>query len=115
VVAQGSKETRVGDRRCRYDPDHSLVVSAALPYVTQITEASAERPYLGLVLRLDPVLVSSVIGEAGRPAPRRQPPMTAIDVGPLDADLLDAVVRPSPLQTPDVTFRRADPSRPAAR
>src|SRR6478752_430770 len=35
VVAQGSKETRVGNRSYRYDPDHYLVASAALPYATQ--------------------------------------------------------------------------------
>ncbi len=93
VIAQGSKETRVGDRRYRYDPAHYLVATAALPYATQITEASKERPYLGFVLRLDPTLVGSVMVEAGRPAPRGHSSVTAIDVSPLDADLLEAVVR----------------------
>ncbi len=93
VVGQGSKETRVGDRRYRYDPAHYLIVSNALPYVTQITEASKERPYLGLVLSLDPTLVGSVMVEAGRPAPRGQSAVTAMDVSPLDVDLLDSVVR----------------------
>ena len=93
VIAQGSKEVRVGDRRYRYDPAHYLIVTNALPYATQITEASTERPYLGLVLALDPALVGSVMVEAGRPAPRGQSAVTAMDVSPLDADLLDAVVR----------------------
>jgi len=73
VVAQGSKETRVGDRRYRYDPAHYLIVTNALPYATQITEASNEQPFLGLVLSLDPTLVGSVMVEAGRPAPRASP------------------------------------------
>ena len=93
VVAQGSKETRVGDRRYRYDPAHYLIVTNALPYATQITEASNEQPFLGLVLSLDPTLVGSVMVEAGRPAPRGQSAVTAMDVSPLDADLLDAVAR----------------------
>jgi AraC-like DNA-binding protein len=93
VVAQGSKETRVGDRRYRYDPAHYLIVSNALPYATQITEASKERPYLGLVLSLDPMLVGSVMVEAGRPAPRGHSAITAMDVSPLEVDLLDSVVR----------------------
>jgi AraC-like DNA-binding protein len=93
VVAQGSKETRVGDRRYRYDPAHYLIVTNALPYATQITEASKERPFLGLVLSLDPTLVGSVMVEAGRPAPRGQSAVTAMDVSPLDVDLLDSVVR----------------------
>ncbi len=93
VIAQGSKETLVGDRRYRYDPAHYLVASAALPYATQITEASPERPYLGVVLALDPLLVGSVMVEAGRPTSRNHAPVAAMDVSPLDAGLRDAVVR----------------------
>jgi AraC-like DNA-binding protein len=93
VVAQGSKEVRLGDRRFRYDPAHFLVATAALPVASRITEASKERPFLNLLLRLDPALVGSVMVEAGRPAPRGHSAATAIDVSLLDADLLDAVVR----------------------
>lgn len=93
VIAQGSKEIRLGDSRYRYDPAHYLIVTAELPYATRITEASKECPYLGLVLRLDPVLVGSVMVEAGHPEPRGNAPVKAIAVSPLDAGLLDAVVR----------------------
>lgn len=93
VIAQGSKEIRLGDRRYRYDPAHSLVASAALPIATRVVEATEERPYLGFVLRLDPTLVGAVMVEAGHPEPRSDSAVTAIDVSPLDADLLDAVVR----------------------
>lgn len=93
VIAQGSKEIRLGDNRYRYDPAHFLVVTAALPFASRIAEASPERPYLGVVLRLDPALVGSVMVEAGRPTPRGQAAMSAVDVSPLDADLLDAVLR----------------------
>jgi AraC-like DNA-binding protein len=93
VIAQGSKEILLGDRRYRYDPAHYLVVTAALPIASRITEASEERPYLGLVLKLDPALVGSVMVEAGRPAPRSQSAVTAIAVSPLDESLLDAAER----------------------
>jgi AraC-like DNA-binding protein len=93
VIAQGSKEILLGDELYRYDPAHYLITTAALPITTRITEASEERPYLGLVLRLDPTLVGSVIVEAGHPAPRGHAAVKAIDVSPLDAGLLDAVVR----------------------
>ena len=93
VIAQGSKEVLLGDRRYRYDPAHYLIATAALPVASRITEASPERPYLSLVLTLDPALVGSVMVEAGHPAPRGQSAVTAIDVSPLDAGLLDAVVR----------------------
>jgi AraC-like DNA-binding protein len=93
VIAQGSKEIRLGDSRYRYDPAHYLIATAELPIFSQIIEASPERPYLGLVLTLDPTLVGSVMVEAGLPAPRSQASIKAIAVSPLDAGLLDAVVR----------------------
>src|ERR671910_1785450 len=93
VIAQGSKEILLGDNRYRYDPAHYLITTAALPITSRITEASEERPYLGLVLRLDPTLVGSVMVEAGHLTPRGHAAVQAIDVSPLDAGLLDAVVR----------------------
>jgi AraC-like DNA-binding protein len=93
LIAQGSKEILLGDKRYRYNPAHYLISTVALPYATWINEASPERPYLGFVLKLDPILVGSVLVEAGHVAQRRHAAVTAIDVSPLDVDLLDAAVR----------------------
>jgi len=93
VIAQGSKEIVLGDNRYWYDPAHYLISTAALPIASWVAEASPERPYLALVLKLDPILVGSVLVEAGHLAPRSQSAVTAIDVSPLDAGLLDAVLR----------------------
>jgi AraC-like DNA-binding protein len=93
VIAQGSKEILLGDDRYRYDPAHYLITTAALPVSGRILEASEERPYLSLRLDLDPALVGSVMVEAGHPPPRGHAAVRAIDVSPLDAGLLDAVVR----------------------
>ena len=93
VIAQGSKEILLGDHRYRYDPAHYLITTAELPVAGQITEASEERPYLSLRLELDPALVGSVMVESDHPAPRDHAAVKAIDVSPLDAGLLDAVVR----------------------
>jgi AraC-like DNA-binding protein len=93
VIAQGSKEVLLGDDCYRYDANHYLITAAALPTATRVTEASEERPYLGVVLGLDPALVGSVMVEAGHPAPREHTAVRAFDVSPLDEGLLDAVVR----------------------
>jgi AraC-like DNA-binding protein len=93
VIAQGSKEVLLGDELYRYDADRYLITAAALPTTTRVTEASEERPYLGVVLGLDPALVGSVMIEAGHPAPREGAAVRAFDVSPLDEGLLDAVVR----------------------
>jgi AraC-like DNA-binding protein len=71
VIAQGAKEIHLG-----------------------IADAAPDRPYLSLRLDLDPALVASVMLEARMPAPRRDTGSArALDVSPLDADLLDAAVR----------------------
>lgn len=72
LIAQGSKEVLLGDKRYRYDPGHYLVSTVALPYATSITEASPERPYLGFVLKLDPTIVRTINLQAqpGPPRPR---------------------------------------------
>jgi AraC-like DNA-binding protein len=93
VIAQGSKEVFLGNERYLYDPAHYLLVTAELPLVGHVFDASKERPYLSLRLELDPTLVGSVMVEAGHVSPRSHANVRAINVSPLDASLLDAVVR----------------------
>ncbi len=93
VIAQGSKEVLLGESRYRYDPSQYLLATVELPRVSQVLEASKERPYLSLRLELAPTLVSSVMVEAGHTSPPGPADVRAIDVSPLDVHLLDAVVR----------------------
>lgn len=93
IIAQGSKEILIGSSRYRYDPANYLIVTLGLPYVSQLLEASPDRPFLGLRLVLPPALVGAVIVEAGQ-APAFGPGKDlAIAVSRLDADLMDAAVR----------------------
>lgn len=64
---------------------HYLIATTELSFMSRITEASEERPSLGVALRLDPVLVGSIMVEAGHPAPRADADVRAINVSPLDA------------------------------
>jgi hypothetical protein len=102
VIAQGSKEIHLGEHRYLYDPFHYLLVTAELPIAAQILEASETHPYLSLVFKLDSSLVSSVMIESGGGRWRTTTDQMALDVSPLDANLLDAVVRlVQLLDTPD--------------
>ncbi len=92
MMAQGEKEVLLGDDCYRYDAHSYLITGAALPTTSRVTEASEERPYLGVVLGLDPALVGSVMVEAGHTAPKEHA-VRAFDVSPLDEGLLDAVLR----------------------
>lgn len=93
VIAQGSKEVFLGNERYLYDASHYLIVTANLPVAAHVVEASKAHPYLSLRLKLDPLLVSSVMVEAGHTGLPQRASVRAINVSPLDAELLDAVVR----------------------
>jgi AraC-like DNA-binding protein len=93
MIAQGSKEVLLGESRYRYDPLHYLLATIELPSVSRVLEASKERPYLSLRLELAPTLVGSVMVEAGHASPRDHADARAINVSPLDGQLLDACVR----------------------
>jgi AraC-like DNA-binding protein len=92
-VAQGGKRALVGEEVFRYDSGHYLLFTVDLPVIFQVLEASQERPYFGLRLDLDPALVASVLMDSGFETKKGDATVKAVDVSPVDADLLDAVVR----------------------
>ncbi len=102
VIAQGAKTLTLGGDVFRYDPAHYMIATVGVPMTAQVVEASPDRPYLSLRLELDPAAVASVMVESGPAQPRGDDGIRAVDVSPLDADLLDATVRLVRLmETPD--------------
>ncbi|MBS1798175.1 MAG: AraC family transcriptional regulator [Acidobacteria bacterium] len=93
VIAQGGKEVFLGDEMFRYDSGHYLISTVDLPIVSHVVEASEDRPYLSVRLDLDTAVVTDVMIEAGLENRRAAAPVKAMDVSPVDADLLDAIVR----------------------
>lgn len=93
VMVQGSKEIFLGGERYRYDAARYLLISAGVPVVGHIVEATAQRPYLAARLVLDPATVSAVLVETGLLSAERDDDIKALAVSRIDADLLDAVVR----------------------
>ncbi len=93
IVAQGSKELILGKQAFHYDPAHYLITTASLPIISRVVEASPEIPYLAIVLRLDPVMVGSVLMDAGYLPTRKSKSVRAVNVSKLDENLLDAAVR----------------------
>jgi AraC-like DNA-binding protein len=53
VTLQGAKRSTFGAQSFEYRAGEALVVSIALPAQSEIIDASAQEPYLGLVLELD--------------------------------------------------------------
>ncbi len=103
VIAQGSRVISLGNECYEYDPAHYLLTTLNFPRVSQVLKASVECPYLSLRLDLDPQLVSSVMVETGYSITSRgSNNVRAIDVSPLDVNLLDAVLRLTRLlESPD--------------
>src|SRR4051794_773844 len=107
VIAQGAKTLTLGEDVFRYDPAHYMIATVGVPMTAQVVEASPERPYLSLRLALDPAVVALVMFDSGLAQPRTagggvNDGVRAINVSPLDADLLDATVRLVRLmETPD--------------
>lgn len=92
-IAQGSKQAQLGEEMFTYDPEHYMIYTVDLPLIFRINEASAECPYLGFRLMLEPALVASVLVESGLKLKKADAGAKAMDVNRVDADLLDSVVR----------------------
>jgi AraC-like DNA-binding protein len=93
VVAQGTKDIMLGEETFRYDPAHYLISTMELPLVGEVVKASPQSPYLSCRLVLDPSIVTSVMVESGQVHPRGDGNVKAINVSPLDMNLLDAMLR----------------------
>jgi hypothetical protein len=92
LVVQGRNRTILGHHDLHYGNDRYLITPVEVPVVTQVPDASADTPFLSLMLRLDSVLVADVLAAGAlRPA---SPPATDQDpTGTLDPGLLRAVLR----------------------
>ncbi|MBT9433452.1 AraC family transcriptional regulator [Candidatus Sodalis endolongispinus] len=98
VVAQGDKWTSFGSQRYRYGAGRALLVNVEMPSVGRVVQASADKPFLGIIIALDPyrlkatlkslsALPSSVKAGANTSGAI----VTAIDSGPLAQCILRLV------------------------
>lgn len=92
-VAQGRKQTMLGDEVVAYGPGQFLVVSAELPLTGQILEASPAQPYLCLRLDLDPVILDSIVEQANLSRAPGDRPERGVAVCPVPMSMQDAVER----------------------
>ena len=92
VVAQGAKQTLLGDETYRYDQANYLITSIDLPVSSQVIDASPERPYLCAMLRFDGRVIAELLADADLP-PSSATSARGIAVSPLSEELLDTVLR----------------------
>ncbi|MBE0598990.1 MAG: AraC family transcriptional regulator [Desulfuromonadales bacterium] len=93
LIGQGAKRVMLEEDVYPYDAYHFLVTSVDLPVVAQITEASREKPYLGLTLVLDQREIAQLMVDNNLPAPRVQPAGRGMAVSEISLPLLNAFLR----------------------
>lgn len=90
LVLQGSKLVTMGTQAYAFAAGDSLLVTADVPTVSQITRASAAEPYLSLVFELDSAVIAELVvqmeGEVGADS-------VPVRVHPSDSEVADAALR----------------------
>jgi AraC-like DNA-binding protein len=92
VVAQGAKTVILGRQRFVYDQAHCLLTSVDLPATSQVTLASAAKPYLAVSLRLDLPLAGEMLAATARTT-RAGPAGAALTADEISVPLLEAMIR----------------------
>ena len=90
LVLQGGKRVTAGARVFEFAAGDSLLVTADIPTVSQITRASAAAPYYSLVLELDPATIADLVAQMAPPAVADHAPLR---VDPTEAETADAALR----------------------
>lgn len=90
-MLQGTKEVSIAGRIYRYTAGEYLVCSVDLPVTGEVIEASRTRPYLCLVVSIEPAVVYDVLQSA--PLQLGTGAESGVYVSRTDAGLIDAVSR----------------------
>jgi AraC-like DNA-binding protein len=60
LVLQGTKQVTMGSQTLSFNAGNSMLISADVPTVSQITKACRVAPYLSFVLHLDPAVIADL-------------------------------------------------------
>lgn len=93
VVLQGAKELQFGDENLSYHSMECLVVSVGVPATGRIVEASAAKPYVGVMIDFDVVTVREVLEQLGTPPAQSDTTGPCAFVAKLDQPLADCILR----------------------
>lgn len=89
ICLQGRKRVTMGASNFDYGAGEALVITADVPTISQITEASPAAPYYALALELDAATLRALSAEADlRPADT-----APVRIQPADPDVTDAALR----------------------
>jgi AraC-like DNA-binding protein len=90
LVVQGRKHVTTGNQRHDFGAGNSLLITADVPTISQITEASIGAPYYSFVLDLDPALLAQLSVEMKVTLSETA---AAVSVEPTDAEVGETAQR----------------------
>ena len=90
LVVQGAKEVAMGGVALAFKAGDTMLISADVPTVSQITRASRAAPYLSFALYLDPALIVDLSVEMETPQVDGGAP---VQLFPTDDEVADTAVR----------------------
>ena len=90
LVLQGTKHVTMGNRAFTFRAGDSLLITADVPTVSQVTRASIAAPYFSLVLDLDPAVIADLAVEMKAVPIAKGAP---VHHEPTDAEVTDAALR----------------------
>lgn len=92
LVLQGAKEAHIGGRVLQYGAGDTLIVSHSVPLEASVIQATPEKPYIALILRLDLALARSLYDEIDGLG-QTESDVYALNVAVSDSLLLEAMSR----------------------
>ena len=92
LIVQGAKEMAVGESRVTCREGQAVVVTQDMPTLIHVTEATPERPFVGLGLELDPDGMREVIEQLTR-SPRSHDDAFALFVEETSKAIEDCILR----------------------
>ncbi|MGF1522773.1 MAG: AraC family transcriptional regulator, partial [Leptolyngbyaceae cyanobacterium] len=92
VVLQGAKQTSLDSRTLQLSAGDSVIISHHVPVYAKITQASAEVPYLALIIKIDRKIIQSLSFEIEQIL-EKQDRAFSIDSERADRALIDTIER----------------------
>jgi len=103
LILQGGKKVMMGSKVFEFAGGDSLIVTADAPTISQITKASRERPYLAVVIELEPATITELSASLEEPSTADpsvvQADSTDIEVETTVSRMMHLLDRPSSLPT----------------
>jgi AraC-like DNA-binding protein len=93
LIAQGRKRVELGRKSFIYDESRYLLTSVDLPIVSQLIEASKQRPFLALVLKMEIPVVRDLLSREEIDVASAATDGPAMATGEITAELLGAFCR----------------------